>query len=136
MACYSAAGGSSWAGGAGGGSSSSSSNGKVKLFKRSGFNKYGQPSYVSGGIFNVYIVKLASIEQLSSIRTDTSASKSTIDEELYDGEIHMPVKSRVTVGDGIVIQINGEAKNFRVAKATQVFSSTDIDHILVHLTRL
>lgn len=97
-------------------------NDKAVLFRQKGHNKFGQPVYVKTGTFGIQIVKIEFKEQKSSIRVDTSASKSTIDEEIYDGVIYMSPKAKVAIADKVRIKVMGSTHEFRVARIANIFT--------------
>lgn len=97
-------------------------NSKATLYRQSGHTPYGQPEYRKAGSYGIQIVKMEFKESLSSIRIDSSASKSTIDEKLYDALIFMSPTAKVALADKVEIKVMDETYEFRVARIASIFT--------------
>lgn len=76
------------------------------LARNLGFNRYGEPSFGEAKTVECGVVHLGRVDQKTSVRTDSSATRGNADETLFNAKILFPSYVVVSAGDRFVI--NGQ----------------------------
>lgn len=75
------------------------------LYKRTGFNEFGEPSFSKGVLTRCAIVKLIGADEKTTVRSDVAASKSHAIDDTVEAKILF--KSNCTIEKGDKVEVLG-----------------------------
>ena len=105
---------------------------RCTVSKDNGFNVHGQAQYGEPINAKCSVVRYKAINQKTSVRTDSSASRGRADEDVYDAVLLFSPKTNINKND--VVEIFGE--KLKVNNVERRFSALGVlDHLEVSLNR-
>lgn len=73
------------------------------LYKNSGYNVFGEPTFSKGKLTRCAIVKLIGADEKTTVRSDVAASKSHATDDVVDAKILFKSTCKVEKGDKVDI---------------------------------
>lgn len=107
-------------------------NNKGQLSRNLGFNAYGEPSFGPAKTVACGVVHLSMVDQKTSVRTDSSASRGNADEVVFKAKILFPAGTAIFDGDRFVI--NGQKLRVKAIEPRYAVPG-NLDHLEVDFDR-